>query len=158
MKSVLQLNELSLSYDGKTEVLKNIDLDVSKGEFISIIGPSGCGKSTLLNVIAGFIQPTSGSANVNGKTIAKPGPDRAVVFQDLALFPWLDVFENVSIGLKIQGVSKAKRMERCMEALELVGLKEHVSAKISDFSGGMKQRVAIARTIKLIRISLKLLI
>jgi NitT/TauT family transport system ATP-binding protein len=146
-KPILQLNDLSLTYDGKVEILNNISLNMKEGEFISIIGPSGCGKSSLLNVIAGFIQPTSGAAIASGKIITRPGPDRAVVFQDLALFPWLNVIENVAFGLKIQGVSKSERVERSLEAIELVGLKGYEKTTISDLSGGMKQRVAIARTI-----------
>ncbi|HZG70141.1 MAG TPA: ABC transporter ATP-binding protein [Chondromyces sp.] len=143
----LTIDGLNLSYNSEKTIFKNVSVSIKKGEFVSIIGPSGCGKSSLLNVIAGFVQPTSGHVYVNETKVRKPGPDRAVVFQDLALFPWLNVIENVAFGLKIQGVNKKERMERSLEAIQLVGLTGHEQTSISDLSGGMRQRVAIARTI-----------
>lgn len=145
--SILTINDLNLSYDGQKSIFKNVSFEIKKGEFVSIIGPSGCGKSSLLNVIAGFIQPANGEIYVNRTPVKKPGPDRAVVFQDLALFPWLTVIDNVAFGLKIQGVEKRKRIERSMEAIQLVGLSGYEHKSILDLSGGMKQRVAIARTL-----------
>jgi NitT/TauT family transport system ATP-binding protein len=143
----LTIDNLNLSYDGEKTIFKNVSLHIKKGEFVSIIGPSGCGKSSLLNVVAGFVQPTNGNIYVNETAVEKPGPDRAVVFQDLALFPWLNVMENVSFGLKIQGVDKRTRVEKSLDAIQLVGLNGHEKSSIHDLSGGMKQRVAIARTI-----------
>ncbi|OMP68229.1 ABC transporter ATP-binding protein [Domibacillus epiphyticus] len=143
----LTINQLNLSYDGKRTIFKDVSLNIKKGEFVSIVGPSGCGKSSLLNVIAGFIQPTSGDIYVNKTPVKKPGPDRAVVFQDLALFPWLNVIDNVAFGLKIQSMDKKDRFEKSMEAIQLVGLSGYEKASIHDLSGGMKQRVAIARTL-----------
>lgn len=145
--SILTINDLNLSYDGQKSIFKNVSFEIKKGEFVSIIGPSGCGKSSLLNVIAGFVQPANGEIYVNRTPVKKPGPDRAVVFQDLALFPWLTVIDNVAFGLKIQGVEKRERIERSMEAIQLVGLSGYEHKSILDLSGGMKQRVAIARTL-----------
>lgn len=144
---ILTIDDLNLSYDGQKTIFKNVSLEIKKGEFVSIIGPSGCGKSSLLNVIAGFVQPTNGEICVNKTPIKKPGPDRAVVFQDLALFPWLNVINNVALGLKIQGVEKKERIEKSMEVIQLVGLSGYEHKSILDLSGGMKQRVAIARTL-----------
>ncbi|OLN24223.1 hypothetical protein BTO30_00440 [Domibacillus antri] len=141
------MENLNLSYDGKRTIFKNVSAHIKKGEFVSIVGPSGCGKSSLLNVIAGFVQPTSGEIYVNQTPVKKPGPDRAVVFQDLALFPWLNVIDNVAFGLKIQSMDKKERIEKSMEAIQLVGLSGYENASIHDLSGGMKQRVAIARTL-----------
>ncbi|MCP3764784.1 ABC transporter ATP-binding protein [Domibacillus sp. A3M-37] len=144
---ILTIDDLNLSYDGQKTIFKNVSLEIEKSEFVSIIGPSGCGKSSLLNVIAGFVQPTNGEICVNKIPVKKPGPDRAVVFQDLALFPWLNVIDNVALGLKIQGVEKKERIEKSMEVIQLVGLSGYEHKSILDLSGGMKQRVAIARTL-----------
>ncbi|WP_424768249.1 ABC transporter ATP-binding protein [Paenibacillus sp. sgz302251] len=144
---LLNINDLSVSYDGNKNVLNHISFHVKKGEFISLIGSSGCGKSTLLNGIAGFITPSTGNILVNENIVKKPGPDRGVVFQDLALFPWLNVIENVAFGLKLRGMNKTERLERSADVIRLVSLQGYEYAKVSDLSGGMKQRVAIARTI-----------
>ncbi len=147
MSPLLKIDDLTLSYNKNSPIFKNVSFEVKQGEFISVIGPSGCGKSSLLNLIAGFLIPTSGKIFLNETPIKAPGPDRAVVFQDLSLFPWLNVIENVSLGLKIQGMSKRDQQEKSREILKIVGLQKHESAKVSDLSGGMKQRVAIARAI-----------
>lgn len=147
MAEKLEISNLHLSYTENKTIFKDVSLRLKQGEFVSVIGPSGCGKSSLLNVIAGFVEPTKGDVRVNGQPVKKPGPDRAVVFQDLALFPWLNVIDNVSFGLKIKGVSKQERIERSREAIQLVGLSGHEQSSIADLSGGMKQRVAIARTL-----------
>lgn len=144
---ILTMDHISLRYPGSDYSINDISLTAKRGEFISLIGPSGCGKSSLLNLIAGFINPTSGQIKVNEKVVNTPGPERGVVFQDLALFPWLTVKDNVEFGLKMQGVSKTERLVRVQEVISLVGLSGYEASNIADLSGGMKQRVAIARSI-----------
>ncbi len=127
------------------EALRPIELDIADGEFVALIGPSGCGKSTLLNIVAGFEAPSAGSVFVDGERVTRPDIKRGMVFQQYALFPWLDVRDNIAFGLRQQGVARAER-ERIADAyLELVGLKGFARAKPSALSGGMKQRVALAR-------------
>lgn len=129
--------------------LDNITLEVNEGDFVALLGPSGCGKSTLLNLIAGFELPTSGSLRVNERPVLAPGPDRGVVFQEAALFPWLTVWENVIFGPKVQGLPRAEYEERAHEMLSIVGLhdfKQHLPIQLS---GGMRQRVGIARILTL---------
>jgi NitT/TauT family transport system ATP-binding protein len=130
-------------------VLKDVNLEIKEGEFHVFLGASGCGKSTLLNIIAGFLSPTEGTALCEGEPILKPGSERGVVFQnaDQAIFPWLTVYKNVEYGLKVQGVKKQERKKIVEEALELVGLTEHAKKHPAELSGGMKQRVQIARSI-----------
>ncbi len=130
-------------------VLDDVSLDINKGEFHIFLGASGCGKSTLLNIIAGFLQKTDGSVMIDGREITKPGRERGVVFQnaELAIYPWLTVYKNVEFGLKLQKVKKAERKKIVDNALELVGLSEHRNKYPSELSGGMKQRVQIARSI-----------
>lgn len=132
--------------DGEpVEALKPISLDIQPGEFVAVIGPSGCGKSTLLNIVAGFDQATAGSVIVDDKKIGRPDIDRGMVFQQYALFPWLNVRENVEFGLKQMKVPQAERSEIVGSFLEMVGLKDFAEARIDALSGGMKQRVALAR-------------
>ena len=132
---------------GNVEALRDIDLHIEPGEFVSFVGPSGCGKTTLLNIIAGFILPTSGEVRVNGKPIHGPGPDRGVVFQQYAVFPWLTVQENVEFGLTLNAnhMPEKKRREVAERFLHLVGLTQFRDSYPKELSGGMKQRVAIAR-------------
>lgn len=127
------------------EALRPCSLDISPEQFVAIIGPSGCGKSTLLNLIAGFESPTAGSLYAGDRKIEGPSPDRGMVFQQYALFPWLTVRENVAFGLRLAGVSEAVRNEKAGEYLHLVGLSEFGDALPSSLSGGMKQRAALAR-------------
>ncbi|WP_323133329.1 ABC transporter ATP-binding protein [Marinobacter sp. F3R08] len=127
------------------EALKPVNLDIQPGEFVAVIGPSGCGKSTLLNIVAGFEQATAGSVLVDGERVAKPDIDRGMVFQQYALFPWLNVQENVEFGLKQLNVPEKERTEIVTSFLTLVGLQDFASARIDSLSGGMKQRVALAR-------------
>ena len=127
--------------------LSDISLSIEEGAFVSILGPSGCGKSTLLYIVGGFVTPTSGSAKVKGKAITGPGPDRGPVFQEFALFPWKTVLGNVMYGLKQQGVAKAQAQARVRELLAMVHLSGYESFYPKELSGGMKQRVAIARTL-----------
>lgn len=130
-------------------VLKDINLSIPKGEFHIFLGASGCGKTTLLNIIAGFLEQTSGEALLDGEEIKKPGAERGVVFQnaDAAIFPWLNVRKNVEYGLKIRHVEKKERHRIVQESIDLVGLKGHENKYPSELSGGMKQRVQIARSI-----------
>ncbi len=130
-------------------VLKNVDLKIKEGEFHIFLGASGCGKSTLLNIIAGFLDYTQGSITLDGKAITGAGPDRGVVFQnaDQALFPWITVWENVEYGLKMQHIAREKRKKIVRNCINLVGLTGHEKKHPAELSGGMKQRVQIARSI-----------
>ncbi|VCU71132.1 Bicarbonate transport ATP-binding protein CmpD [Pigmentiphaga humi] len=132
---------------GSHVALSDISLDLADGEFISILGPSGCGKSTLLYIVGGFVRQSAGSVEIDGKPVTGPGTDRGPVFQEFALFPWKTVLGNVGYGLRQQGVPRARAEARARELLAMVGLSgyEHFYAK--QLSGGMKQRVAIARTL-----------
>jgi len=142
------VSKLYASAEGKpTWALLDVSLAVRDGEFLCAIGPSGCGKTTLLNLIAGFIEPTRGRLSFDGKTITGPAPERGVVFQEYALFPWLTALRNVEFGLKMRGVAKADRRQRAMEALELVGLAGAAKRYPFELSGGMRQRVAVARAL-----------
>jgi ABC-type nitrate/sulfonate/bicarbonate transport system ATPase subunit len=127
------------------EALRQFNLEIAAGEFVVVVGPSGCGKSTLLNMLAGFSQPTQGSLRVAGQPIAGPDIDRGMVFQSYALFPWLSVIGNVEFGLERKGVPRAKRRLLAMEYLTMVGLQDFADKHVTELSGGMKQRTAIAR-------------
>ena len=129
------------------EALKNIDLTVNKGEFISIIGPSGCGKSTLFGVIGGLNEFTSGEILIKGEKVKGTHPSIGMVFQEESAFPWLTCLENVEFGLKMIGVNKKERRTKSKEMIELVGLSQFENHYPGELSGGMKQRVAIARTL-----------
>ena len=125
----------------------DISLKVNQGEFISIVGPSGCGKTTLLNMIAGFLPISSGSITIDDKAIKGPGPDRGVVFQTFALFPWKKVIDNVGFGPRMRGLPKKECDQLALEFLSLVGL-EHVAQKYpNELSGGMQQRVGVVRAL-----------
>jgi len=130
-------------------VLRDVNLQIKEGEFHIFLGASGCGKSTLLNLIAGFLETTDGEILLDGQKVTKPSAQRGVVFQnaDLAIFPWLNVQKNVEYGLRMKGVNKQERKRIALDAIELVGLKGHEYKYPSELSGGMKQRVQIARSI-----------
>lgn len=128
-------------------VLDGVSLTVSEGEFVSIIGPSGSGKTTILNIMAGFTQPTKGIASFDGKPITKPGPERGVVFQEYSLFPWLTVLGNVEFGLRASGHSRRAARESANHYLSMVGLSDHGHKYPIQLSGGMRQRVGIARAL-----------
>jgi nitrate/nitrite transport system ATP-binding protein len=134
---------------GTFEALKGINLSVKEGEFVSIIGHSGCGKSTVLNLIAGLLQPTTGNLFCAGREISKPGPERAVVFQNHSLLPWLTCFENVHLAVErvFGNETPVQQAERTNAALELVGLNHATDKRPGEISGGMKQRVGIARAL-----------
>jgi NitT/TauT family transport system ATP-binding protein len=127
--------------------LSDISLAIEDGAFVSILGPSGCGKSTLLYIVGGFVRPTKGSARMKGKAITGPGPDRGPVFQEFALFPWKSVLGNVIYGPRQQGVKPAEAEAQARALLEMVGLKGFENFYPKELSGGMKQRVALARTL-----------
>jgi NitT/TauT family transport system ATP-binding protein len=127
--------------------LEAIDLDVAEREFVCILGPSGCGKSTLLNIVAGFLTPTAGDVLVDGRPVTGPAPERGVVFQEYALFPWLTVAGNVEFGPRLQSRPAAERRQTVERYLDLVGLRAHAAKFPAQLSGGMKQRVAIARAL-----------
>ncbi len=146
----LQLNSVNkLFTDTDKETLQNISLEVQKGEFICIVGPSGCGKSTLLNLVAGLDTPTSGQIVLDGQEITKPGADRIVMFQEAALYPWLNVIENVMFGLAAAGHSKNRQKEIAEKYLRMVQLWHYRDYPIHQISGGMKQRTALARALAL---------
>ena len=147
---MLKIDKLNLKFtaNGFTKNLFNdFDLLVNKGEFVCILGPSGCGKSSLLNILAGFEKSYTGSVLLNDEKILKPDIKRAIVFQDYALFPWLNVIENVSFGLKKNIPNRQQCFMQAIRYLELVDLVEHSRARIHEISGGMQQRVAIARAL-----------
>jgi ABC-type taurine transport system ATPase subunit len=147
MMPLLELRHVGLSYptrEGDVHALGDISLTINAGDFICIVGPSGCGKSTLLRIIAGFLEPTTGDALIEGRAIHGPGADRGVVFQQPALYPWLTVGENVAFGPRMRGIPSAQRVE---ELLRLVGLTEFKNRAPWELSGGMQQRAAIARVL-----------
>jgi NitT/TauT family transport system ATP-binding protein len=132
-----------------TPALQNIDLEIEQGEFVCIVGPSGCGKSTLLHLLAGLDRPTTGEITVDGNPVQGPGTDRILLFQELGLFPWLTVRQNVEFGLKMAGVSRDERRDRARVFLRMVHLSHFEDHYIHQLSGGMKQRVALARSLAL---------
>lgn len=125
--------------------LEGVSLDIADNEFVTVVGPSGCGKSTLMNILGGLETVSAGRAIVDGKEVSGPGPERGVIFQQYALFPWLTVRKNVEFGLKVAGVARAERAERAAYFIEMVGLEQFADALPKMLSGGMKQRCAIAR-------------
>jgi NitT/TauT family transport system ATP-binding protein len=148
--TVISIADLAQSFnENATYVLENVDLTIQGGEFFILLGPSGCGKSTLLSIIAGFIKNTAGEVLVDNEKVIKPGRNRGVVFQqaDSALFPWLTVKENVEFGLKMENIPKNIREEKSSHFIDLVGLKGHEGKFPKELSGGMKQRVQLARVL-----------
>lgn len=141
------ISKAFITRSGQLNVLQDIDFEVGEGEFVCLIGPSGCGKSTLFNIIAGLDKADRGRVMVAGKPISGPGPDRVVVFQEGALFPWLTALGNVEFGLEMLGVPRSERRDRAMEALRTVQLSRFAEASVHELSGGMRQRVAIARAL-----------
>jgi NitT/TauT family transport system ATP-binding protein len=127
--------------------LQGFDIAVEEGEFLSIVGPSGCGKSTFLSILLGLIKPDSGDIDLHGKPIAGPGTDRAMVFQEFGLLPWRSVAQNVELGLQLKGVAAAPRRQTAQRFIEMVGLRGFESHYPHELSGGMKQRVGLARAL-----------
>ena len=149
MKKNLEIKNVGKTF-GKEEILKNVNIEIKKGEFFSLLGPSGCGKTTLLRMIAGFIRPDKGSISINGEVIDHLNPNERnvnTVFQNYALFPNMTVFENIAFPLKIKKVAKEEIEKEVLKYLELVGLQEHKDKMPSSLSGGQKQRVSIARAL-----------
>lgn len=132
-----------------THTLERVNLEINTGEFVCILGPSGCGKSTLLNIIAGLENASEGKIFLNDQEVTGPGPDRAMMFQESALFPWLRVLDNVEFGMKMTGIAKELRREKALKYLKMVHLLKFQNSFIHELSGGMKQRVALARALTL---------
>jgi NitT/TauT family transport system ATP-binding protein len=149
----IAFDQITRTYAGArgtvTVALENIGFTVSPGEFVCIVGPSGCGKSTLLHLAAGLDRPTAGEVRVGGAPVKGPGTDRILIFQELGLFPWLTAGENVEFGLKMAGMPKKERRERALEYLRMVHLSKFRNSQVHELSGGMKQRVALARSLAL---------
>lgn len=145
-ESAVSTRNISKNY-GEVEALRNLSLEFPRGQLTSLLGPSGCGKTTLLKIIAGLLQPTSGVVEVNGKTVTGPGPDRAFVFQDFALLPWATVIRNVAFGLEMRGVAKSEREDIAAKYIKDVGLAGFEQSYPHELSGGMRQRVGLARAL-----------
>jgi len=150
--TMLQINDLGKTYvdrysDAETVALEHVTFDIEEGEFVSIVGASGCGKTTILNIVAGFVAPSSGAVLLKEQAIEGPGPDRGVVFQSFALFPWKTVHANIAFGLKMRGVERSERDRIAREYIELVGLTGSESKFPHELSGGMQQRVGVARVL-----------
>ncbi len=144
---MISVNNVSKVYEDGTIALKNVSFEVEKGESCSIIGPSGCGKSTLLLIIAGLLKPTEGYVEVNGKVVRKPMRDVALILQDYGLFPWKTVYDNIALGLRIRKVDRKVERRIVCDLIERLGLKGFEKHYPKQLSGGMKQKVAIARAL-----------
>jgi NitT/TauT family transport system ATP-binding protein len=140
---------VSKTFSGQTEIraLEDVSFAVGEGEFVALLGPSGCGKSTMLNLLAGFEKTTEGTLLFDGKGVTRPGPDRGVVFQEAALFPWLTVWQNVIFGPQVQGIARSEYEPQARKLLKLVGLEAFAQVLPAQLSGGMRQRVGIARAL-----------
>ena len=134
-----------LKNGSSVQALKDVSLDIEAGQIITVLGPSGCGKTTLLNIVAGFLAPTEGKVVLNGQTVQGPGAERGMVFQQGALFEWMDVRANVAFGPRMKGTPKAEQDEKVKRLLEIVGLADFEDKAVYELSGGMQQRVALAR-------------
>jgi taurine transport system ATP-binding protein len=146
----LDIRHLGVTYATKTgtvEALADVNLSIAEGDFVVAIGASGCGKTTLLNCIAGFLPATEGTIELDGKPVSGPGADRGVVFQKHALMPWLNVVDNVEFGLRMRGIDAQTRRRIAVDKLKLVGLEDFADRAIYELSGGMQQRVGIARAL-----------
>lgn len=143
------VSKVFASQAGMISALSDANLTIKEGEFLCIVGPSGCGKSTFLNLIAGLVFPDYGEILLDGKTVTGPGPDRVLIFQEPALFPWLTVLDNVSFGPKMRGMAKVERTARARELLSMVHLSSFERVWVHELSGGMRQRVALIRALAL---------
>lgn len=145
-ESAVSVRNISKNY-GDVEALRDMSLEFPRGQLTSLLGPSGCGKTTLLKIIAGLLEPTSGQVEVNGKTVSGPGKDRAFVFQDFALLPWATVIRNVAFGLEMRGVAASEREAIAEKYIKEVGLAGFEQSYPHELSGGMRQRVGLARAL-----------
>ena len=147
--SGLLIDDISMRFDlpngASVQALKNVTLDLKQGELMSVLGPSGCGKTTLLNIVAGFLAPTSGNVILGGNKVTGPGPERGMVFQQGALFEWMNVRENVGFGPSMKGMNRKEKRETVNHLLDIVGLQDFKEKAVYELSGGMQQRVALAR-------------
>lgn len=143
---IVSLTNVSFGYDKRNLVIENLNLKIGRGEFLTILGPSGCGKSTVLNLIAGFIKPTVGIVSHDGVEVKKPSVSRGVIFQGNALFDWMTIQQNIAFGLRFQSLSRKEKEYRVRSIVELVGLTSSINKYPYQLSGGMKQRVAVARS------------
>jgi len=150
-KTIIQLKGVEKrfysAHSDQQVALSQLDLELSAGEFVCLVGPSGCGKTTLINLLAGFEKPSSGTVLIDGKTVSAPDPNHIMIFQDYALYPWRTVLGNVLFGLQARGISAADAREKALSAIELVGLQHAVDKHPHELSGGMRQRVSIARAL-----------
>jgi NitT/TauT family transport system ATP-binding protein len=145
--SIVEARGIAKLYDGGIQALKGVDLKIPEGKMTTLLGPSGCGKTTLLKVIAGLLEATEGDVFVKGVRVSGPGPERAFVFQDFALMPWATVLRNVAFGLELQGVARARREETARGYIDKVGLAGFEDRYPHELSGGMRQRVGLARAL-----------
>ena len=143
----LVISNLHFSYGGKLDIFRSLELNVTPGEFLAVIGPSGCGKTTLLNLLSGFYAPEEGSVKLRGESIQPEDPHLGYVFQQATLFPWLTAIENVEFGLRMSGMQPEERRERALKYFHMVGLKGFEDYLIVRLSGGMQQRVSLARSL-----------
>jgi NitT/TauT family transport system ATP-binding protein len=146
-ESAVEVRGISKIYPGDVHALESINVDFPRGELTSLLGPSGCGKTTLLKIIAGLLPATSGEVRVNGRTVSGPGPERAFVFQDFALMPWATVLRNVSFGLELRGTPRGERESSARHYINQVGLSGFEEKYPHELSGGMRQRVGLARAL-----------
>jgi NitT/TauT family transport system ATP-binding protein len=147
--TIAGVNKVFKTDSREVVALKDINLDIPQGQFVCLLGPSGCGKSTLLNAVAGFAPPSSGQIRADGKLVAGPGPERGMVFQEYALFPWMTVEKNIAFGLEIKGLPQAQIDAKVEQLLRMLSLADFKTRFPKDLSGGMRQRVAIARVLAL---------
>jgi NitT/TauT family transport system ATP-binding protein len=146
-QGIVEVRGIGKTYETGVEALRAVDVSFPRGELSTLLGPSGCGKTTLLKIIAGLVTPDAGEVHVQGKRVNGPGPERAFVFQDFALLPWANVLRNVAFGLELRGVARAQREEVARNHIAEVGLKGFESSYPSELSGGMRQRVGLARAL-----------
>lgn len=146
-ETIVEARGVGKSYDGAVEALRDVNLMLPHGRLSTLLGPSGCGKTTLLKIIAGLIPPSRGEVWVKGKKVEGPGPERAFVFQDFALLPWANVLRNVAFGLELRGIPKEQRAEIARRQIGEAGLSDFESSYPHQLSGGMKQRVGLARAL-----------
>jgi NitT/TauT family transport system ATP-binding protein len=146
-EAIVEVRGIGKTYDGGVEALQDVSLPLPRGRLSTLLGPSGCGKTTLLKIIAGLIAPSRGEVWVNGKKVDGPGPERAFVFQDFALLPWANVLRNVAFGLELRGLSREERIKLAQDYIARVGLKGFETSYPHQLSGGMRQRVGLARAL-----------